>query len=111
MKRSDLLADLIVLVHDLKTHALDPDCRSEGQDDDTPTLQLTIGADASGWNYQTGDTSFTGGAYGFAHWGIAYITADSEPADVAQTLIDDLEDQTEEHIFAPEDEVQISKVS
>ena len=39
-----------------------------------PSIAVTIGAeltpDGIVWNHQTGDNSFTGGAYGFQHWGV-----------------------------------------
>jgi hypothetical protein len=55
-------------------------------------MQLTIGADSEGWSYQTGDNSFSGGAYGYATWGLGYIQRDSDPAQVANDILRDLED-------------------
>ena len=66
-----------------------PDC--------PPSLQVTIGADDSGWGYQTGDNSYSGGAYGFANWGVAALYRDSDPAEFAEELVADLES------VAPED--------
>ena len=57
-------------------------------------LDLTIAVDDSGqsWNFQTGDNSFTGGAYGLPHWGVVTISSDSDPLHVYNDVIDQLED-------------------
>lgn len=41
----------------------------------TPMMDLTVGftEDLNQWNYQTGDNSFPGGAYGLPIWAIATI--------------------------------------
>ncbi len=45
------------------------------EDDTLPGILVTVGADENddgsfSWNYQTGDNSYTGGAYGFPHWAV-----------------------------------------
>lgn len=60
-------------------------------DDDTPSMLVTVGADESGaWSYQTGDNSFTGGAYGFLAWGVGYLYRDSDPRAVARGIVDEI---------------------
>lgn len=61
-------------------------------DDETPGMMLTIGftpatpdKDAS-WHYQTGDNSFTGGAYGHPHWAVVSLYRDSVPSEVAEEI-------------------------
>ena len=56
-------------------------------------LDLTIACDEAGesWNYQTGDNSFTGGAYGLPHWAVTSIQPDSDPLEVYTDVIDQLE--------------------
>lgn len=49
----------------------------------------TEGRDAS-WSYQTGDNSYSGGAYGHPHWAVVWLTADSVPAEVAGEIADEL---------------------
>lgn len=73
---------------------------SDDRDDDTPGMSLTIGftpetrdKDAS-WSYQTGDNSFTGGAYGHPHWAVISLYRDSEPSE----LVDDICSQLAELI-------------
>lgn len=60
------------------------------EDDDAPSMCVTVGADAKGWNYQTGDNSFSGGAYGYADWAVVSIYRDSDPEAVAAEIADQL---------------------
>lgn len=69
---------------------------SDDPSDDTPGMQLTIGftpatpdRDAS-WHYQTGDNSYTGGAYGHRHWGVVSLYRDSDAKEVAEEIADQL---------------------
>lgn len=53
---------------------IQPDYRAH-EDDTLPGILVTIGAEKNddgffSWSYQTGDNSYTGGAYGFPHWAI-----------------------------------------
>lgn len=62
-------------------------CGSEEEEEDPSGLCLTVGTnDGSSWGYQTGDNSFTGGAYGFQHWAVLYIYEDSIPAEVVKEI-------------------------
>ena len=76
--------------------------RPEFDDDGTPSMLLTIGADASGWSYQTGDNSYTGGAYGFADWSSVALYRDSDPESVADEIISGFPDEMSWE-FEPED--------
>lgn len=65
------------------------------EDGEEPGICVTVGftpetreRDAS-WGWQTGDNSFTGGAYSHPHWAVVYLSRDSDPAEVAK----DCEDQ------------------
>lgn len=92
MKRSDFIADITALVASLIPE-IDDDYRcSNDTSDDTPGMQLTVGADLEGWSYQTGDNSFTGGAYGYATWGVGYVFRDSVPGEIAESIASDLEE-------------------
>lgn len=62
---------------------------TDGPDDGTPGMCVTFGLscdDGGGlsWNYQTGDNSFTGGAYGHRHWGVVHLYRDSDTAELAK---------------------------
>lgn len=94
--------DMVQLVASLVPQIMD-DYRAyeDCNENDPPSMRLTIGADRSGWNYQTGDNSYTGGAYGFADWSSVAIYRDSDPAEVADEIIigfpdefDGFEDET-----------------
>lgn len=84
--RADMVRLVAALIPDIgdEYRAYKPDPYS---DDDKPSMLLTIGADASGWGYQTGDNSYTGGAYGFADWSSVAICRDSDPENVADEII------------------------
>lgn len=62
-------------------------------------IQLTVGftpADddkEASWSYQTGDNSYSGGAYGHPVWGVVWISADSLPDEVASEIAADIESQ------------------
>lgn len=57
---------------------------------------LTVGwtPETGGWHYQTGDNSYTGGAYGHAIWAVVWITSDSIPDEVADEILNELADQS-----------------
>jgi len=57
-------------------------------------LGLTIACSENGnsWNFQTGDNSYTGGVYGLPHWAVTSIQPDSDPLEVYEDVIDQLEE-------------------
>jgi hypothetical protein len=74
---------------------------TDDPDDDKPGMCVTIGFtpadeenDAS-WSYQTGDNSYTGGAYGHPHWAVCYLYRTSNSRELAK----DAADQIGEIIF------------
>lgn len=53
------------------------------------------------WNYQTGDNSFTGGAYGHPEWFTTSLLSRSNCKDLTKDLIDEIEGRIHElHSFA-----------
>ena len=82
----DLVPVWASLVEELIPEIQDDYRATEDPDDDTPGMLLTIGTndEASSWSYQTGDNSFTGGAYGFPHWALLYLARDSNPSELAR---------------------------
>lgn len=76
---------------------IDDDFRaSEG--DDTPGICLTIGftpetrdKDAS-WGYQTGDNSYSGGAYSHPYWAVISVYRDSNALELVEEIADQLAD-------------------
>ena len=62
--------------------------------DDTPAMQITIATtDGEEWSYQTGDNSYTGGAYSYRYWGVGSLARDDNPRDVAEQLLEQVLDQ------------------
>lgn len=81
---AELCAELIPIIAD--------DYRADDSDT-VPSMALTVGADDTGaWGYQTGDNSYSGGAYGFPHWGVVSLYRDSDPAAIARDLVDQIAD-------------------
>jgi hypothetical protein len=79
-----LVADVAALVSNLLASS------SYAEHIDGPEgMELTIGVSEDGsWNWQSGDNSFTGGAYGHAYWGVETLSRDVTAADVAASLVD-----------------------
>jgi hypothetical protein len=65
-----------------------PDYRVYGDsEDDSPGIQLTIGWKPAGkWSYQTGDNSYTGGAYGYPHWAVIGVYRDTVSMSAARDI-------------------------
>lgn len=60
---------------------------------DVPSMLVTVGCDAHGnWNYQTGDTQFTGGAYGKPYWGQATLLRNSNCRELARQIVAELKE-------------------
>ena len=84
-KEQILVNQWAALLRLLKRDIADDYRATNDPEDNTPGMQVTFGLDASGdWSYQTGDNSFTGGAYGHTAWGIAYLTRRSNCKELAQ---------------------------
>lgn len=90
-------AELARLVRAVRSD-ISPEFRAyEG--DETPGICLTIGANRKGnWSYQTGDNSFTGGAYGFASWAVVSIYRDSNSFTVADEIRGELSESLHSEI-------------
>lgn len=66
---------------------------SDDAEDTMPGMLVTFGLDDAGeWSYQTGDNSFTGGAYGFAAWGCACLHRRSNCKELAQSAFNEAAD-------------------
>jgi hypothetical protein len=90
-------AGLSVLFRSLIPDIRDEYRASDDLDDETPGMLVTIGATVQPdgeivWNYQTGDNSFTGGAYGHPVWGVVSLFRDSEPSELARECADQISD-------------------
>lgn len=86
--------ELVALLKFLKT-TIGDDYRAEGwEEDKTPSMTVTVGCNTStgDWSYQTGDNSFTGGAYHYPTWAVVTLTRRSNSNDLAADILDQLED-------------------
>jgi hypothetical protein len=75
---------------------------AENSDDETPHIQVTIGCTFDydegtiSWNYQTGDNSYSGGAYGHPEWFIVYLTPRANCYNEAKDIIGEIEGRIHE---------------
>lgn len=82
-------------------------------DDDTlPSMQVTIGASVESidavhqstaparlvWHYQTGDNSYSGGAYGHPNWGVISLYRRSNCAELAHDCVEQIAESIESTI-------------
>lgn len=80
------------LVSSLIPNIADDYRATDDPDDDVPGMCLTVGFTPEtedkdfSWGYQTGDNSFTGGAYCHPHWAVVYLYRDSVPSEVAEDI-------------------------
>lgn len=89
---AELLPEWVALVADLIPTIADDYRATDDPDDNEPGMCLTVASDneLSQWSYQTGDNSFSGGAYGLPHWAVVYLSRDSDPAQVAEDIASQL---------------------
>ena len=65
------------------------------EDDTLPGIDLTVGFDpvTSGWDYQSGDNSYSGAAYFYPIWGTARVYRRSNSRELARELISQIDEQ------------------
>lgn len=85
------LKDLTALVANVKEQ-IEDDCLAFDESDE-PSIQLTVGANEAGeWDYQTGDNSYSGGAYFYPHWAVVGVYRDSNVREVAKDIQNQIAD-------------------
>ena len=79
--KTDIKEFLTVCLEDFRKDAVEYD-----------GLDLTVATSEQGdtWNYQTGDNSFTGGAYSLPHWAVTCVNPDSTVNDLYDAIVDQL---------------------
>lgn len=65
------------------------------EDDDCPGMCVTIGATPNDegeliWSFQTGDNSYSGGAYSHHNWGVIYLYRRSRSAELARQAVEEI---------------------
>ena len=93
----ECLPDWTKLVASLIPEIADDYRATDDPDDNEPGMCLTVGFTPAlptnngySWHYQTGDNSYSGGAYGHAFWAVVYLSRESVPAIVAAEIADEL---------------------
>lgn len=93
-----LIKDLAELIKQLKPTIGDEYRSSEfDPEDDLPSMLLTVGwsAESGDWNWQTGDNSYSGGAYFYPTWATVAIYRRSNSKELAR----DIRNQLSEAIY------------
>ncbi len=86
---------VVRLLKALKPDICDDYRASDDPSDNTPGMCVTIGASPQSdgvlsWSYQTGDNSFTGGAYSHSFWGVGYLYRRSNCKEVASDIVNEI---------------------
>ena len=73
------------------------DCKEDACCDCDNGVCLTVAVNEEGneWSYQTGDNSYTGGAYGLPHWAVVWVmptSYDQDKEELYKDIINQLED-------------------
>lgn len=85
------IGEIARLLRSLKPEIEDEYRATDAPDDITPGMCVTIGASPDGtWSYQTGDNSYTGGAYGHKYWGVTYLYRRSNCQELAREVVDEI---------------------
>lgn len=93
------IAEITRLLVSLKPEIADEYRCTDDPDDETPGMLVTIGASIDGsWSYQTGDNSYTGGAYGHRHWGLCYLNRRSNSRELAKQAIEEIAEGMENEV-------------
>jgi hypothetical protein len=70
---------------------------SDDPHDNTPGMCVTFGAKPNedgglDWSYQTGDNSYSGGAYGYPNWAVVYLYRRSNCKELAADAMGEIGD-------------------
>jgi hypothetical protein len=100
--RQELYSLLVAIKKDADWHTLRRYFRWSDSSYSTPYVDVTIGCTfdfAEGcisWSFQTGDNSFTGGAYGHPEWFTTSVLRRANCKDLAKDLIEEIEGRIHE---------------
>lgn len=94
-KEQRIVNEWAALLRSLKADIADDYRATDDPEDSTPGMLVTFGLDpqTGKWGYQTGDNSFTGGAYSFPVWGLAYLYRRSNAKETAREAMSDAMEQ------------------
>ncbi len=70
------------------------------EESEEPSIQLTIAStDGKEWGWQTGDNSYTGGAYGYAFWAVEGVYRNTNCRELAAQMVGEVKDQIAEAAY------------
>jgi hypothetical protein len=79
--------ELAALIAAIKA-TIDGECRAS-EDDHLPSILLTVGlSDDGSWDYQTGDSSYSGGAYFHPCWAVICVYRRSNCRALARNILE-----------------------
>ena len=83
------IKDVAALVRHVKAQVPQSDPDYIADEDDKPGIDLTIGVNVltGEWSWQSGDNSYTGGAYGYRDWGAPRVYRATNSRECARDLI------------------------
>ena len=70
----------------------EPDTMNGGDGPSFQCVTFGVNDDFTDWSYQTGDNSYSGGAYGYPHWAVVWIRPRSNCREIAQEAVDQILD-------------------
>lgn len=81
---------------DIPHGAAAADYTDTGNGDTSPSIDVTIGytPKTGNWGYQTGDNSYSGGAYGHPNWATTRVYPRSNSRELARDIIAQLSELT-----------------
>lgn len=84
--------DLKLLIHlNLKDWKCFLEEIEDSEEEELGTLTVCISTDGENWGYQTGDNSFSGGAYLYPHWAVVYFNTSTTPEELLEDLYREIE--------------------
>jgi hypothetical protein len=97
--KTPTIRTITALLRRLKRTIADDYRCTDDPDDNTPGMLVAVGASPDGsWNYQTGDNSFSGGAYGHRFWGLVYLYRRTNCREAARQCVEDIADQMRDSV-------------
>lgn len=93
------ISNIQMLLQQIKP-TIEPDFRAY-EDDTKPGILVTVSTNnGKDWNFQTGDTQFSGACYGDDYWHTVALYRNSNCKTLAKEIVTSLKDQVAEHSVA-----------
>ena len=74
-----------------------PEFKRDSKEYDGLDITFATNDEGDTWSYQTGDNSYTGGAYGLPHWSVSFIDTETVASELYSDVINQLEDLLSEN--------------